>query len=165
MTNKSATNDDSNDNPPRFLSAYTKKNRVRISFTGPGRTKQSFKNECDINTIMSRYQKTGILPDMLNTANAQYLDVTGYDYQEAMQIVAGAQSMFNELPSAIRSRFKNDPAEFVEFTSNPENRQEMAQMGLLRPEAVAAMANPAPASATAQNASNPAPLDNGAKTS
>lgn len=146
-----------------FRTAYSPKSRQQIHFTGPSRTKQSFKDECDINTIMRRYQSTGILPDLMNQKNPQFLDVTGIDYQEAMQTVAEAHSLFQELPSRIRNRFKNDPAEFLAFTSDEKNRQELAEMGLLSPEAMERMANPqsepgktveAPPVPSADNANN-----------
>jgi len=96
-------------------------------------TKQSFKDECDINTIMSRYQSTGVLPDMAQIA-PQYLDASGFDFQASMDFIAGANTLFHELPSSVRTKFGNDTASFMEFVSNPNNRSEMAQMGLLRPD-------------------------------
>lgn len=144
-----------NTNPQKtgFITAYSPKLKIQIHFTGPGRTKQSFKNECDINTIMRRYQSTGVLPNMLNQGNAQYLDVTGLDYQEMMQTVSGANSLFQELPSSIRSRFKNDPAAFLDFTNDPNNRLELAEMGLLSPQAMQDIANSQSVKQTAPAAS------------
>lgn len=98
-------------------------------------TRQEFRDECDINTIMRRYISTGELP-ALNISAPQYLDVSeGYDFRAQMCHVAQAQTMFNELPSRIRSQFDNNPALFVDFCSNPANRTELAKMGLLSPEA------------------------------
>nr|QJB18981.1 MAG: internal scaffolding protein [Microvirus sp.] len=96
-------------------------------------TKQSFKDECDINTIMSRYQSTGVLPD-LEQAAPQYLDATGFDFQASMDYIANAHTLFHELPSSVRTKFGNNTASFMEFVSNPNNRSEMASMGLLRPD-------------------------------
>lgn len=106
-------------------------------------TDQSFADECDINTIMAKYQSTGELP-VVNSAEAQYLDVTGMDYHEHMQFIVDAQNLFDELPSAIRDRFHNDPAEFLDFTGDENNRKELAQMGLLTPEATEAILWPKP---------------------
>ena len=39
------------------------------------------------------------------------------------------------LPSSLRSRFGNDPAAYLDFVSNEENKPEMAKLGLLTPEA------------------------------
>lgn len=115
----------------KFKSAYGPKLRVALSFPENSRwTKQSFRDECDINNVMGRYLSSGEMP-VINQTAPQYLDVTGYDYQTAMQLVAGAQSLFEEVPSAIRNRFQNDPAAFLDFCSDEKNRAEMAEMGLL----------------------------------
>lgn len=113
-----------------FRTAYSPRLRVALSFAGEGKTKQSFKEECDINVIMSRYQQTGRLPDQLNPANPQYIDATGFDFDLAMNLVAEATSAFAELPSDIRSQFGNDPGAFLDFVADPENRSQLASMGL-----------------------------------
>ncbi|AXH77072.1 MAG: internal scaffolding protein [Microviridae sp.] len=115
-------------------SNYSLKIKPKIDFTNEvSLTKQEFKEECDINVLMSKYMTTGELP-FINERMPMYEDVTGYDFQEAMQFVASAQSLFQEMPSELRSRFHNDPAEFLDFTSNENNRAEMASLGLLKPE-------------------------------
>lgn len=113
----------------RFITPYGPKRKVSITFTGDGKTKQSFKDECDINKIMARFQQTGLL-DFVNNNQGQYLDCTGVDYQDAQLLIANANSMFQALPSQVRAFFENDPAQFVEFASNPENLPQMQEMGL-----------------------------------
>jgi len=117
-----------------FRTAYSPHQSHSISFAAQGRTKQSFKDECDINVIMARYQATGQLPDNLNPSSPQYIDATGFDFDLAMNLVAEASSSFEELPSAIRARFNNDPCAFLDFVHDPANHSEMADMGLLVPE-------------------------------
>lgn len=103
-----------------------------ISFPSNSKvTKQNFGPECDINTIMARYQSTGEMP-VINQVAPQYLDLDQTDFQAAMEVVAGAQSLFAELPSKIRDRFGNDPGQFLEFTANPANRAEMQALGMLK---------------------------------
>jgi len=117
----------------QFHHTYSVKPRIYAPHSDELITKQSFRNECNINTLMAKYYNTGEMP-VLNLQAPQYLDTTGVDYQEAMQFVAGANSLFQELPSSIRNRFQNDPAQFLDFTSRKENIPEMEQMGLLRPD-------------------------------
>lgn len=112
-----------------FRTAYGGQRRIQITFPTEGRTKQSFKAECDINQIMSRYLKTGVLEHVRDNA-ARFLDVTGADFQDAQLLVAEANSMFHSLPSAIRTRFENSPAEFLKFMENPANAQEAIELGL-----------------------------------
>lgn len=141
---------------PLIKSTYSPKLKVSLSFSEDSPyTKQEFADECNINILLARYQSTGELPN-LNEREPQYLDATGFDYQSQMEFVAGAKSLFNELPSAIRNRFKNDPGEFLDFTSNPNNREEMAQMGLLKPRNEWASLSPATDVTTAEIGS-PAP--------
>lgn len=112
-----------------FRSAYSGQRRTSITFPTLGRTKQAFKAECDINTIMARYLKTGLL-EHVRTDAARFLDVTGADFMEAQTFVAEAHSMFHSLPSHIRTKFENNPAEFFKFMENPANAQEAIALGL-----------------------------------
>jgi len=116
-----------------FNSPYSKTHKVAITFPSDSPfTKQSFKDECDINTIMAQYQFTGELPN-LNERAPQYLDATNFDFAVAMNEIAEAQSLFQDLPSSIRNKFENSPAKFLEFCSQEKNRPELDEMGLLRP--------------------------------
>jgi len=107
--------------------------RCRISFPKNGRTKQSFRDECDINLIMAKYQKTGALSHV-NNYGANYGFATSIDFTEAMQLIRTAQEMFDGLPSSIRTRFDNDPAVFLEFVQDADNTKEMQTLGLIAPE-------------------------------
>ncbi len=111
-------------------SGYGPKERFGdIGDLGKSLTKQSFTAECDINNIMRKYQKTGAI-DHVNKHEASYGFATSDTFQESLDIVARGQSMFNELPSSIRTKFENDPAQFLEFVQNPENTKEMQELGL-----------------------------------
>lgn len=110
--------------------------KPRWSSNLPSKTKQSFKDECDINQIMKKFEKTGILPDLIKT-NPVYGDFSDpKTYQESLNLVHHAQEQFSNLSSKVRERFNNDPQKFLEFTSNAENADEMAKMGLLKEESV-----------------------------
>lgn len=116
-----------------FITAYGPKTKVTESYPAEGRTKQSFKNECDINQIMARYQKTGVL-DFTAKHAPQYGDATGLEFREGLDVLQRAREMFADLPAKLRAQFNNDPGEFLDFVHNPENVEEMRQMGLLMPE-------------------------------
>jgi len=93
-------------------------------------TKQSFKDESDINTIMARYLSTGELP-VINEVAPQYLDATGFDFQAMQDQVVEARSLFGQLPSVLRNRFANDPALFLDYIQDEANRPEMLELGLI----------------------------------
>ncbi len=94
------------------------------------RAKQSFKEECDINTIVKRFSVTGQVP--VSPLQPQYGDFSGvFDYQTALNAVIAAQESFSSLPATLRNRFANDPAAFVDFCSDESNREEMIRLGLV----------------------------------
>jgi len=97
-----------------------------------GMTKQSFRDECNINKIMAKFQRTGLINHYAKHA-PQYMDIPAIDYHEALNIVADAESMFEELPSTIRAQFENDPHKFLEFVQDPNNLDKMREMGLAKP--------------------------------
>ena len=115
-----------------FRTAYGAKLRVAIA-TGDGLTEQNHKDETDINNIVRKYNKTGLI-DHLNQFEKQYGDMTGYDYQEAMNTVAAANTMFEGLPSSIRNKFDNDPAKFINFVDDEANADKLVEMGLAKPK-------------------------------
>ena len=109
-----------------------------IEFTEPSLTKQSFRDECDINNILRQFNVTGQLP--VGSVQPQYGDFSGItDYQSALNAVMAAQDCFLQLPAKLRARFDNDPALFVEFASDEANKDEMKALGLLRQETVQAV--------------------------
>lgn len=95
-------------------------------------TVQSERDNCDINKIIAKYEKTGILPRMKNLP--EYLDVSSAaDYHAAQNVVAAAMSTFHGLPSEIRLKFDNDPAAFLAFCDDPKNGEHLLEMGLRSP--------------------------------
>lgn len=108
---------------------YSEKTRSRITFKDRSLTKQASKKECDINFIISKFQKTGLLTHT-REHEGQYADFEESNFHDAMNIVTTAQSMFESVPSSIREQFHNDPGEFIEFATNPENQQALFDLGL-----------------------------------
>lgn len=95
-------------------------------------TKQSFKEECDINNIVKRFEATGILEHLnMRTREGMYVDLPDpLDFQESLEIVRQAESAFMSLPADLRARFGNDPEQFLAFTNDPANQEEMIKLGL-----------------------------------
>lgn len=98
-----------------------------------GRTKQSMRDECDINKILARYQKTGVVQHVAKH-QGEYGFATSADFHESMEVVLKAQTMFDELPAKVRLKFHNSPAEFLEFVQDSKNLEEMRKLGLAKPE-------------------------------
>jgi phage internal scaffolding protein len=118
-----------------FITAYGPKLKVELDCGTESMTQQSFKQECDINYILRKAHKTGLI-EHVNTYQGDYSDVSNVPtYQEALQVLHDADSAFSSLPSDLRKRFSNDPQEFLDFVHNPDNTNAMAEMGLLKPSA------------------------------
>lgn len=110
--------------------------RVRFATVGPSLTRESFKDECDVNNILRRFEKTGVVEHVRQTGG-RYGDFTGaVTYHEALNQVLRAEEMFMSLPAKIRARFSNDPGEFLVFVEDPANADELVQLGLVRPAPV-----------------------------
>lgn len=117
----------------KIYSAYSKKLKVQhVPDPEQSGAKQQMKEECDINNIMSRFQKTGMI-NHVNNHSPQYGFATSIDYREAVELVRKAEKMFADLPSSARNKFDNSPEAFLEFASNPENIEQMREMGLAEP--------------------------------
>ena len=98
-------------------------------------TQQQFKEDSDINTIVDRFMKSGVLPTPTNMP--QYVDFEGiFDFQTAMNAVRAADENFMRMDAKVRARFNNSPQEFLEFFANPENTNEAIRLGLAIPQAV-----------------------------
>ena len=111
--------------------AHRAHNRVQLSFPEASRTKQSFKKECDVNNIVAKFRRTGLM-DHVKRHQGFYDDFTNLQgYHQALNTVMSAQWMFDSLPADIRAQFNNDPASFLEFAQDPANQEAMREMGLL----------------------------------
>jgi len=124
---------------PKFKTAYDAYERRTKNFLGDNAismTEQSHKEECDINNIVAKYQKTGVI-DHRSKYEPQYGFATSADLQTALNTIKTADNMFNDLPSSIRDRFNNSPGAFLDFVQDKDNHQEMFEMGLAKspPEA------------------------------
>lgn len=92
------------------------------------RTKQHFTEECDINKILERHARTGMLPEQKQKQYGDFSNVP--DYVTAYSIVQKAHDQFESLDAQVRARFHNDPSEFLEFATNQSNGEEMVKLGL-----------------------------------
>lgn len=100
-----------------------------IACSDPSLAQQNSKEECDINTIVKRFNLTGELPSGLSVPQySDFGDVT--DYHTAMNMVIAADNAFMAMPAAIRARFNNDAGAFVDFVSDPNNKDEIDKLGL-----------------------------------
>lgn len=115
---------------------YRPHDRVFAEHSEEMLTKQAFKDECDINRILKNYNSTGTISHF-NTATGSYADLPeATDFQQALETVRQANEAFNELPSAIRQRFNNDPTALLAAVHDPDQWPVLQELGVLeRPPA------------------------------
>lgn len=119
-----------------FRTQYTEREgkpyKSQLVCEDESRTKQCFRDECDINSILQKFNATGLL-NHVNQFQGDYADLADADdYKTSMDKVLDAQYAFDSLPADLRKRFDNDPANFLAFVTDEEKRPELEEMGLVR---------------------------------
>lgn len=114
-----------------FVTAYDKTYQVRPVYepevdpeTGEpiSKTKQDDVEACNINNIMKKYQRDGLVTHLSKFAPS-YGNASQVEYLEAFELLNTADSVFDTLPSTVRARFENDPALWlgaIEDAGSPE---------------------------------------------
>jgi len=99
-------------------------------FGGVSRTKQSFKDDCDINVITAQYVRTGLLSHV-NRQVPIYGDFSqATDLHTSKLLVQRADEEFMELDAHIRAVAENDPVKFLELLASEEGARELQAAGL-----------------------------------
>lgn len=93
-------------------------------------TEQAHKKECDINNIIKKYDKTGLITHV-SKIEAKFGDLTGRDFKVMSDKVAQMNSAFELLPVEIKKEFEQSPAKLLEFMENPDNRERAIELGLI----------------------------------
>jgi len=94
-------------------------------------TQQQYKNDCDVNLIIAKYEQTGTLHHVDNAKRGVYMDLTqAPSFEESLKVVMQAQNAFDEIPAQIRQRFGHDPQQFIDFLADEANTEEAIKLGL-----------------------------------
>lgn len=112
----------------KFQTAYEPTVKPTISCDPEAGAEQHHKEACDVNNILKKYQRTGAI-EHRNEHRGEYGFVPSTTFQEAMETVAKAQSMYEELPATIRQQFEG-PGRFLEYVQDPNNAENLVKMGL-----------------------------------
>lgn len=95
----------------------------------PSMTKQSFAEECDINTIVKRFGITGEMPPTAPPSSVEFNEV--FDFQSAMNVIRAGEESFASLDADLRAKFNNSPALFLDFVHNEDNRAQAELWGMV----------------------------------
>lgn len=95
-------------------------------------TRQEFKEECDIYTILHQFQQTGVMT-RVQTAQPQWGELPdNIDFQQSLETVAAAQAAFASLPSKVREHFDHEPIKFLAAMYDSTREAELRGLGLLQ---------------------------------
>jgi len=109
------------------------------------RTKQSMREECDINAIVAKARR-GQAVAHLSQGVPTYGDFSDVgDYKSALDRLRAADEWFRHLPAKVRGAFHNDPGEFLEVQDTPEGRAVLEAAGLYVPPKAEPAPSPEPA--------------------
>lgn len=98
----------------------------------PSLADQSQRDEVDINTVIARFGITGHLPE--NAQLPMYAEFDRvYDRHSVMNEVIDAQTMYNQMPEAVRHLCGKNFRDFLQFVENPENTGKLVELGLAIP--------------------------------
>ncbi len=96
-------------------------------YTKHGRTKQSYKDSCDINKLLEKGAKTGSLSH-LQRYGAKYGDFADIDWENIPLQLAEGRQVFNELPAEIKREFNQNPGKFYDYVTDPQNRHRVSKL-------------------------------------
>ena len=96
-----------------------------ITFTEPSLTRQSFKEECDVNQIVKRYTETGMINHIPRTT-PQYGDAPEGDFLEAAIVNADIASQI-EAGSLDMDAIASEPEAEPTPEPDPEKAEEASQ--------------------------------------
>ncbi len=97
---------------------------IQVAAYTDGRTKQSFRDETDINKILKRAQAAGTMSH-LQKYSGVYGDFADFDFLEANIKLTHGREVFDALPSELRKEFNQSPAQFFEYVNDPKNAEEL----------------------------------------
>lgn len=140
MSSKIKVKIESMDQPPsqEELRQFAREHCKVTCYGDKIRTKQEFKDEVNINTIMAKARAGQIIDPALLAYKGlpQYGDFSNVpDLATANQLVKDAVDDFEKLPVAVRNRFGHDPIKLITFVQDPNNKEDAVRLGIIPNEA------------------------------
>lgn len=121
-----------------FYTHYNPPPKVSVKFSKPSLTQQQFRQEADINNIIASVNNAGTVNNPLWTGPRQpiygdFASIPAADYMSAQNMLLDANNNFMALPSEVRKRFNNNPAELLAYIQGNPPVEELARLGLAPP--------------------------------
>ena len=113
------------------MSMYGKAVKRPTVICGPSKTQQHNRDANSVTKLIAKYGAKR-LADTLALEPSRYGDISGFtDYADSLNRINRANDAFDAMPSAVRNRFHNDPAELIAFLNDDKNRSEAIILGLI----------------------------------
>lgn len=118
---------------PKFFTKYNPPKVSGFSSGLPSKVQEQFADACKTDTIIRKYNMMGVNP-FIASGGSQYLDTTQIpSFVAAQNAQVKVKEYFEGLPSDIRLEFNNDPMQFAEVVSDPQNADYLREIGVLAP--------------------------------
>jgi len=107
--------------------------RVQTINNEPDMAQQQYKDSTDVNTIMNKYEKTGVVTHLAKSQG--YFKELGEpeDLLDAKMRLIKAERAFDALPAEIRAQCDHNPANFLTMLKDPTKKELLTQYGILDP--------------------------------
>ncbi len=89
-----------------------------------GRTKQCHADECNIEKIMARFNRTGTISHLAKYEGV-YADYSDVDFFTLTRQLTQGREVFDALPAEVRREFGQSPQAFFDFVNDPANKDEL----------------------------------------
>lgn len=111
--------------------------KVTYKSDKPSQTKQEYAEQCDLRSVIQRYELTGQFYNPLDIKHMSpregvFVDVSDVqDIENAQRIIQRANDAFMSIPAAFRKAFDNNPMVFAAVLNTPGALQRMIDAGLI----------------------------------
>ncbi len=110
------------------MSAYFMEHgKIEVRKFDKGLTKQTFRDETDINKILQKFQVSGVVSH-LNKFEGMYGEFADFDFLNANLMLNKGADIFAALPSEVRREFDQDPSKFFAFVNDVENKDKLNEL-------------------------------------
>ena len=118
---------------PKFFTKYNPPKVPGFSSEMESKVQEQFADACQTDTIIRKYNTMGVNP-FIAAGDSQYLDTTQIpSFVAAQNAQIKVKEYFEGLPADIRLEFNNDPMQFAEVVSDPQNADYLREIGVLAP--------------------------------
>ena len=116
-----------------FYTRYNPGVSPTIKSTLPSMTEQCHRDDCDINTIINRYKKTGVLGTATQVREMVFGDFASIPDRLMTEVgMAEAKENFMKMPLNVRNHFEHNIGKFLKALSDPAQIPTLQNLGIVK---------------------------------